>query len=549
MPMARKRSRTSSRGGGPGGGSGAAAGGVLGSAGGGQAGSFLPTVATAAIVAVTVAAAPADARALVTSSGAAVVLVVLAGSAQAWRRARAVAALRAQVHEQRVARTASLIEHEAQIVRLVQDLLPGTIHLLRKGASVQDVLSGVQLDPGLSRSSEAAHIAVLRSVLDAVKAEEDLRQYAQRAFVNIARRVQSIVHQQSEDVREMEHRHGADQAVFGDLLHLDHGMALIGRLADSLAVLGGERPGRPRRQPVPLFSVLRGAMSRSIDYRRVEIHEVAETAIAGPVVEPLIHALAELLDNATRYSPADSWVYLTAKQVQAGIAVEIEDAGVGLSEPAAARAERLLAQVTTGLDLADMGQTPRLGMSVVGRLAQAYGFSVSLRESAYGGVRAVLYLPRELLTELVEPGGTAEIAPPAAEAAADQAGWPREQQGFDYGPGFLPQRRRRANADAATRTVQVTMPDAGPDLGVMNGGGAGSGTVLTDHIDHTAHAAQAGPWYAEQPGAHAEAQAAAHTRPSAGPRPEPGLWLSAFLNGAEDLDGPTDTTPRKDDQW
>lgn len=216
--------------------------------------------------------------------------------------------------------------------------------------------------------------------------------------MNVARRVQAIVHQQAHEMREMEDRHGRNPDVFGDLLRLDHGTALIGRLADSISVLGGARPGRQWSRAVTLYSVMRGAMSRIIDYQRVELHSVSEVAVVGPIVEPLIHTLAELLDNATRYSPPHTRVHLTAVEVQSGIAVEIEDGGLSMSEEARGRAEKLLAQAQSGIDLNDLGETPRLGLAVVGRLAQAYGFQVSLRSSAYGGVRAVVIVPQHLIT-------------------------------------------------------------------------------------------------------------------------------------------------------
>ncbi len=206
------------------------------------------------------------------------------------------------------------------------------------------------------------HQAVVRVVVDAVVAEEDLRESAQRAFVNIARRVQAIVHQQATELRAMEDRHGNRPDVFGDLLRIDHGTALIGRLADSIAVLGGTRPGRQWSRAVPLYSVLRGAMSRIIDYQRVELHSVTEVAVTGPAVEPLIHTLAELLDNATRYSPPQTRVHLTAVDVQSGIAVEIEDGGVSMSEEARKRAERMLRQAQQGIDLNDLGR-PRASAS------------------------------------------------------------------------------------------------------------------------------------------------------------------------------------------
>lgn len=109
---------------------------------------------------------------------------------------------------------------------------------------------------------------------------------------------------------------------------------------------------------MPLFSVLRGAMSRITDYTRVELHSVTEVAVVGPAVEPLIHAIAELLDNATRYSPPHTRVHLTAVEVQSGIAIEIEDGGVGLSEESRTRAERALAEAQAGFDLGDLGETP-----------------------------------------------------------------------------------------------------------------------------------------------------------------------------------------------
>ena len=91
----------------------------------------------------------------------------------------------------------------------------------------------------------------------------------------------------------------------------------------------------------------------------------------------------------------------------AGVAIEIEDAGVGLTEEARVRVEAALGQ-TKGIDLDDLGETPRLGLAVVGRLSRANNFTVALRPSAYGGVRAVLTVPGDLL--IVTPGSGGQIA-------------------------------------------------------------------------------------------------------------------------------------------
>jgi anti-sigma regulatory factor (Ser/Thr protein kinase) len=155
---------------------------------------------------------------------------------------------------------------------------------------------------------------------------------------------------------------------------------------------------------VPLYSVLRGAMSRILEYRRIELHSIAKVNVLGIHVEPVIHAAAELLDNATRYSPPQTKVHVTAVEVQTGVAIEIEDAGVSLSEEARTRAERMLEQAKAGPDLNYLGEDPRLGLAVVGRLMDMYDMQVSLRQSAYGGVRAVLVVPRNMLTEDPAPG-------------------------------------------------------------------------------------------------------------------------------------------------
>ncbi|MFJ3636575.1 ATP-binding protein [Streptomyces sp. NPDC090112] len=405
---------------------------------------------------------------LVSSSGPLVTVLVALSAVctaavfvEALRRGRALTAQRAQVAALR--HTVSRQEDEA--VRLSSVVLPEAIERLRKGELPEEVLTALGgrrgqgdrwgTDADLTPRFRSALQAVLAHSVDAVDNEESLRDSAQRAFVNIARRVQAIVHQQAHEMREMEDRHGRNPDVFGDLLRLDHGTALIGRLADSISVLGGARPGRQWSRAVTLYSVMRGAMSRIIDYQRVELHSVSEVAVVGPVVEPLIHTLAELLDNATRYSPPHTRVHLTAVEVQSGIAVEIEDGGLSMSEEARMRAERMLAQAQSGIDLNDLGETPRLGLAVVGRLAQAYGFQVSLRSSAYGGVRAVVIVPQHLVTTAAAATGLAHgigsSSGPRAVAAA-----PREHP-VDRPPAPMPAPRPEPAA-ASTAAFEAGEP-------------------------------------------------------------------------------------------
>lgn len=471
------------------------------SPGGSQAGTpvvysaLIPAFLTAAVAVTALLLANAHAKKEVAAVGLVAVVAVGLTCAEIGRRGRAIQQLRRSqgATEQELVRRLAL--QEAETSRLAVEVLPAAIDRLHHGDSLDEVLVADQ-SPALGAAFVKAHEDVVRSVLEAVKAEEDLRDSAQRAFVNVARRVQAIVHQQFQDLREMEERHGGSPDVFDDLLRLDHGTALIGRLADSLAVLGGSRPGRQWQAPVPLFNVLRGAMSRISDFQRVELHSVVEVAIIGPTVEPLIHALAELLDNATRYSPPQTRVHMTAVEVQSGIAVEIEDGGVGLGEEARTRAERVLAETGSGLDLADLGENPRLGLSVVGRLAQANDFQVSLRPSAYGGVRAVLIIPRERITVVplsaATPGAAVTANPNRPVPAI--ALQPEEPRNIEMNDNGLPQRRRGATAP-------------------VGGGRSQQGLTAPRVPQQTTSATSSAPANGSAPAA-----------------PPPGLWLAAFQN-------------------
>lgn len=467
--------------------------------------------------AIAVVAAVCLAGALATSSEPGGTVLIAAGAAgtaavfvEALRRGRALAARSAQV----AALQHALSRQEAEADRLSAVVLPEAIERLRRGEPAEEVLTslGGRAGPGnrwgddtaLTPRFRSALQAVLAHVIDAVDNEESLRDSAQRAFVNVARRVQAIVHQQAHEMREMEDRHGRNPDVFGDLLRLDHGTALIGRLADSISVLGGARPGRQWSRAVTLYSVMRGAMSRIIDYQRVELHSVSEVAVVGPIVEPLIHTLAELLDNATRYSPPHTRVHLTAVEVQSGIAVEIEDGGLSMSEEARGRAEKMLAQAQSGIDLNDLGETPRLGLAVVGRLAQAYGFQVSLRSSAYGGVRAVVIVPQHLIT-------TASAATGLAHGIGSSSG-PRAVAAT---PREHPVDRESARV-SAPRSATAPAAGAGP---VPDGAGPATERTATglpqrrrkDRVTTSETRSAVGPQTTDDSG--------------------PGMWLEAFHSG------------------
>ncbi|MEU8523928.1 ATP-binding protein [Streptomyces sp. NPDC048577] len=241
---------------------------------------------------------------------------------------------------------------------------------------------------------------------------ESGRSAAMAAAANAAGRMQALATSMLADLREMEHRH-ADEDVLTDLLHLDHRTAQAGRLADSVAVLTGARSGRRWARPIVMESILRGAMGRISGYQRVRLHSSSDAAVAGHAAEGVMHALAELMDNAANFSPPTAEVHVYVEEVPAGIVIAVEDSGLVMSDVQLRRAEAAVSAATR--DLAGLSGT-RLGLAVVGRLARKHGLTVSFRPSARGGTGALLMLPQELVTRTpAEPRvPAAEPLPPVA---------------------------------------------------------------------------------------------------------------------------------------
>ncbi|MBW5425081.1 ATP-binding protein, partial [Streptomyces sp. BG9H] len=232
-----------------------------------------------------------------------------------------------------------------------------------------------------------------------VRTAESERAAALAACANAAGRMQALATGMLADLREMEGRH-ADEDVLTDLLHLDHRTAQAGRIADSVAVLTGARSGRRWARPIVMESILRGAMGRIGGYQRVRVHSASEVAVAGHAAEGVMHALAELLDNAANFSPPTSEVHVYIEEVASGVIVSVEDSGLVMGPVQQRRAERAVSGETTGLG--GLSGT-RLGLAVVGRLARKHGLTVSFRPSARGGTGVLLLIPQELLSRPSDP--------------------------------------------------------------------------------------------------------------------------------------------------
>ncbi|MYV47520.1 ATP-binding protein [Streptomyces sp. SID2888] len=245
-----------------------------------------------------------------------------------------------------------------------------------------------------------------------VRKTANARDAALAMTANVAGRMQALATGMLADLRAMEERH-ADEDVLSDLLHLDHHTAQAGRLADSVAVLAGARSGRRWARPIVMESILRGAMGRISGYQRIRVHSSSEAAVAGHAAEGVMHALAELLDNAANFSPPTAEVHVYVEEVPAGVIVSVEDAGLVMGEVQLRRAERA---VSGDAELSMLTGT-RLGLTVVGRLARKHGLRVSFRPSARGGTSALLLIPHAVLTRPAPPPATEPAPAPAARTA------------------------------------------------------------------------------------------------------------------------------------
>jgi len=318
----------------------------------------------------------------------------------------------------------------------------GTVRRPRRRRRDRDEIAQV------GRAFNAVHRAAIGAAVD----QAELRRGISSVFVHLARRSQALLNRQLTLLDEMERR-VSDPSDLEDLFALDHLTTRMRRHADGLIILSGVGGGgRTQRRPATMTDLVRAAVGEVEDYTRVVIARMPALSVTGPAVSDLVHLLAELVENATVYSPPHTRVRVKGVQVPNGFVVEIDDRGLGMSEAAMVEAnDRLLAG--GAFDLAD---SDRMGLFVVSRLAQRHDVRVSLRGNAYGGTTAAVLLPLALLVGADgEPlGSAAAVSAPPAGGRADALG---------------------AGAAGATGAVGVTRADAtaGPaPAGALRGGPA-----------------------------------------------------------------------------
>ncbi|MBR8741898.1 nitrate- and nitrite sensing domain-containing protein, partial [Nocardiopsis sp. MG754419] len=285
----------------------------------------------------------------------------------------------------------------AQTLAIARSDLPRIVRRLETGESVDLDSEMKQLDHGtdeVGQVADAFNTAQRTAVAAAVK-QADIRAGINRVFLGIAHRNQSLVQRQLQLLDRVE-REEEDPDLLESLFQLDHLATRGRRHAENLIILGGGRPGRRWRHPVPLVDILRGAISETDEYARVELTTVPDLSLVGAVVADVIHLLAELVENATAYSPPHTEVTIDTGNVPKGVAIEVEDRGLGMTEDVLRRANQTLADAPE-FDVMTPGTDGRLGLFVVARLAHKHHIGVQLRPSPYGGTRAVVLIPHALV--------------------------------------------------------------------------------------------------------------------------------------------------------
>ncbi|WP_432157158.1 MULTISPECIES: nitrate- and nitrite sensing domain-containing protein [unclassified Streptomyces] len=281
--------------------------------------------------------------------------------------------------------------HEAARVRL-----PGVMRRLSAGEQVDVETEAPHLEYDKNEIGEVGQAlnTLQRAAVEAAVKQAELRAGVSEVFVNLARRSQVLLHKQLTLLDTMERR-TQDTEELADLFRLDHLTTRMRRHAEGLVILSGAAPSRQWRKPVQLMDIVRAAVAEVEDYERIEVRRLPRVAVTGPAVADVTHLVAELLENATVFSPPHTAVQVLGERVANGFTLEIHDRGLGMAPEALLDANLRLAE-TPEFELSD---TDRLGLFVVSRLAQRQNVRVSLQPSPYGGTTAVVFIPDTLLSD------------------------------------------------------------------------------------------------------------------------------------------------------
>jgi signal transduction histidine kinase len=299
-------------------------------------------------------------------------------------------------------------------------------------------------------------------------------------FVNLSRRSQGLVERQLRLIEQLE-RNEQDAEQLDNLFQLDHLATRMRRNSENLLVLAGSELGKRGGAPVPVVDVLRAAVSEIEQYQRVVVQQPPQASITGRAASDMVHLVAELLDNATAFSPPDSQVVISSTLTSAGgVLVEIADQGVGMPGQELIAANNRLAEPSE----VDVSASRRMGLFVVGRLGTKHGVHVRLAGSdqsraATGGVTASVWVPAALIAAVGapgRPGAPADLATGVTRAGVQAPVGSRGGDALVNGAGLngfgVPSAEPAGRRDGAT-------PPSGPGLDAAGAAGtaAAAGAV------------------------------------------------------------------------
>ncbi|GHF53133.1 histidine kinase [Streptomyces mashuensis] len=339
-------------------------------------------------------------------------------------------------------------------VAVAEKTLPDVVDRLQRGEAVgTDVLPrprGEQDEVG--RISDAFAHAVAVSVEGHRKLADERHGFSVFAS-GIAARTGNLVSRQLALTERIQDTFGQDEALLAELMRSDQLTVGMRRQIENLLILAGGEITDPHMEPMRIADLLREAAAEVEDFRRIDRHAMDEASVEPGVISQLSHLLAELLDNATRFSPPTARVAIRAELVGDGLCIEIEDRGPRVT---AEKYEEMNGRLHSAPPYSVLARNAhRLGLFVVGHLADQLGATVTLRRSAFGGTSAVVIVPGEHLVPAQRPAqqGTA-VPEPAKEPAKEPAGERR--------PTLVPQKRSGGPADAPAPAPAPSAPAPTP---------------------------------------------------------------------------------------
>ncbi len=280
--------------------------------------------------------------------------------------------------------------------------LPGVVQRLQDGEQVD--LASESAPPIEVRSrDEIGHLAeafnsVHQVAVQVAGREAALRRSVGDMFLNLARRSQSLIERQLEVIDELK-ASGTQADVRVGLGELDHLATRMRRNAENLIILSGSEPARRWRGPIELTQVVQASVEEVKEHTRVELLPLDQVQLAGHAAADVMHLLAELIENAVTFSAPGTKALVAGQPLPAGYLLEIEDQGLGMTDEQLVKVNQRLAKPPD----VDFALARMLGFFVVTELASKHGIKVQLRHSWYGGVTALVLLPRQLIANLAQP--------------------------------------------------------------------------------------------------------------------------------------------------